>query len=148
MERSICHQESSVVMLVQTCVQKNGIMLMKMEYQHQIALILFRQVKKPSILNNNYLCDLILIGTPINSSSGNMPTLNISHCSEDFYRYNESGPCLPICGSYETYSESNAKLQMDTQLVAASFVLFIGIIVLIASFIRRKIMYVHNNYFY
>ena len=75
-----------------------------------------------------------------------MPSLNISHCSEDFYYSN--GSCLPKCGSYKTYSESNARIEMDTQLIAASFSLFVGIIVLIASAIRRKIMYAHNNYYY
>ncbi|XP_019850175.1 PREDICTED: uncharacterized protein LOC109580971 [Amphimedon queenslandica] len=91
--------------------------------------------------------DFISSGIPINSSTGNMPILNISHCSEDFYQHNGSGPCRPICGSYETYSELNAKIETDTQLAVAVFVLFMGIIVLIASFIRRKIMLIFPSIF-
>lgn len=59
-------------------------------------------------------------------------------CSDKFYVLNNT--CRPKCADFESYTPKSAALILSSQIFAASFGLFMGIIVLLVSLARRKIM--------
>ena len=75
-----------------------------------------------------------------NFTFGNASNINDSNivCSNEFYYSN--GSCRPDCYSFQSYTHHRALIELDSQMVAASIGLFVGIIVLIATVIRWRIM--------
>lgn len=67
----------------------------------------------------------------------------ISSCNDKFYILN--GICRPKCTTFESYAPEDTALVVGSQQFASSFGVFIGLIVLIISIFRWRVMYVLCN---
>ncbi|XP_019850179.1 PREDICTED: uncharacterized protein LOC109580975 [Amphimedon queenslandica] len=95
-----------------------------------------------SILGQGVLPDCLEL--PSTGDSDNSSSI-ISNCStivcaeSDGFRC-VNGSCRPQCGEFKTYSPRNARTQQVTQLIATIISSSVGILVLIVSVIRWRVM--------
>ena len=77
---------------------------------------------------------LTTIDNSTNNSSSNFSVI----CAEMFYEFNNT--CFPRCDNFEDDSHTTIISKLSIELFAASIGMFMGIVVLVISLVRRKVM--------